>query len=153
MLKVWKTIKLDTRIRSGRVFALVLEQEGFRVDDWARDMLRQLAFGFALSKTDISLGKVAVGDLGFKEKARYDEICNRAMERGYQRCPEEAGPKLRRQYTDQPPGEQLFIAMNECCSGIFNVRHSGSWLWLGAACGSPDTCWDVDTQFLFLLPL
>lgn len=153
-LTVWKTIKIGTGIKNGKGFCSELEKKDFRIGDWARDMLGQKAFTVATAEEDVDLVRLSVADLGFKEGARYDAICARAIEMGLELCPAEVGPQLRLQYPDQPRDEWFLIAM-EAIRGsggslsVFLVGHGGGGRWLDSYYGGPDSFWCAGSQFVF----
>jgi hypothetical protein len=153
-LKVWKTIKLGTGIKSGKHFCSSLEQKKFRSGKWARDMLQQKAFTIAAEETAMDLVVLSVAELGFKAGAHYQQICTRALELGLELCPAEVGPQLRLQYPDQPHNETLTIAM-EVIRGsdgepyIFRVWHGKGGRWLSSYFGDPGIFWSGRSRFVF----
>lgn len=153
-LPVWRTIKIGTGIEDGVSFCCELERKDFRIGDWARDMLGQKAFTVATAEEDVDLVRLSVADLGYKEGARYDAICARAIEMGLELCPAEVGPQLRLQYPDQPPDEWFLIAMEAIRDSdgdlrVFRVEHLGAGLWLYSNCGDPALCWFPGRRFVF----
>lgn len=153
-LKVWKTIKIGTGIKNGKALCSELEKKDFRIGDWARDMLGQKAFTVATAEEDVDLVRLSVADLGFKEGARYDAICARAIEMGLELCPAEVGPQLRLQYPDQPRDEWFVIAMEAIRAsggrlGVFGVEHGGLGRWLNCSDGDPDRFWHAAYRFVF----
>jgi hypothetical protein len=97
---------------------------------------------------------MSVAGLGFEEETRYDAICERAKERGFELCPPEVGPQLRLQYKDQPSGEWLAIAMEAISISdgdlnVFHVEHDGDGLWLCSFYGGPGDLWYPDYRFVF----
>ncbi|MBI4022151.1 MAG: hypothetical protein HY372_02245 [Candidatus Andersenbacteria bacterium] len=153
-LTVWKTIKIGTGIKNGKAFCSELEKKDFRIGDWACDMLGQKAFTVATQEEDVDLVRLSVYDLGFKEGARYDAICAKALELGLELCPAEVGPQLRLQYPDQPRDEWLVIAMEAIRDsggylGVFDVDHGYRGRWLSSDDGYLDYFWDADDRFVF----
>ena len=154
VLKVWKTIKIGGGITNGKGLCSELEKKDFRIGDWARDMLLQPAFIVAAEETEVDLVVMSVADLGFKNGARYDQICARAIELGLELCPAEVGPQLRLQYPGQPRGEWLLVAMEAIRDSdgslrIFSVGHDEDGRWLYGSCGNPDSLWRAGRQFVF----
>lgn len=154
-IRVWKRIKLGTGIKTGPDFYPVLEQGGFRIGDYARDMLKQDAFTVAPEPIEVDLVVMSVAELGFTTATRYDAICARAKQIGLDLCPAEVGPQLRSQYADQPKGEWLRVAMEAIRDsdgdlGIFVVEHDDVGRWLGSSYGGPDSVWLPGRQFVFL---
>lgn len=73
----------------------------------------------------ITLIRLKVKDLGFKQEPTTDQLYNRAKELGLELCPPEIGPHLRLNYKDvfkrrQSELEPLYIAMNPICPSSSN---------------------------------
>ena len=90
----------------------------------------------------MELVRVTVKEFTGKDQAPFWEICQRAEERGWKKCPAEVGPQLRLQYSDQPYGEWLVIAMESIADSdsdleVFGVEHVGSGRWLSSSVGFP----------------
>lgn len=154
-LKVFRTIKLGTILRSADEFVKALEVSGCCVGDWARDIMSQPGFRAASEKSAVDLVALTVGELGFSESATYREICDQATKLGLELCPPEVGPQLRLQYLDQPHGEWLIIAMEPITDSdgrldVFDVRRNDLGCWLYTAFGYPDYPWDAGRHFVFL---
>ncbi|MBI5420884.1 MAG: hypothetical protein HZA35_01050 [Parcubacteria group bacterium] len=104
------------------------------VSDYAKAMLKSPLF-IPSNKEEITLVRLTVADLGFKEGARYKDIIARAKELGLDYCPAEVGPQLRLQYQDQPSGEWLRIATKPIIGpnnipSVFSLGHGVGGLWL-----------------------
>jgi len=89
---VWKTIKLGTGLKTADDFREALKDGGFRIGDWANDILGKPAFKAAVEETEIDLVVVSVAELGFKKGATREDIYKRAQELGLEVCPSEVGP-------------------------------------------------------------
>ena len=153
--KVWKTIKIGT-IKNADEFRKALKKAGFKISDWANDIIGKPAFTVASGEEEIQLVNLSVEELGFKNGAKYGDICARAKELGLELCPNEVGPQLRLQYKDQPKGEWLRIAMEPITDSdgdldIFNVGHDGDGLWLRSNLGFSDDFWDASNRLVFRL--
>ena len=153
--EVWKTIKLGT-IKNADEFRKALKKAGFKISDWANDIIGKPAFTVASGEEEIQLVNLSVEELGFKNGAKYGDICARAKELGLELCPNEVGPQLRLQYKDQPKGEWLRIAMEPITDSdgdldIFNVGHDGDGLWLRSNLGFSDDFWDASNRLVFRL--
>lgn len=151
---VWKAIKLGTGLKSSEDFCVELEKNGFQVSQWARDIMSQEPFTAAVTEEEANLVVLSVAELGFKEGARYDQICARGIEMGMELCPAEVGPQLRLQYSDQPLGEWLVIAMEAICDShgylvVFHAEHDDGGLWLHSYYGSPGDFFNADDRFVF----
>lgn len=121
--------------------------------------------GQILQKTPISQSKVTVdlvvltpADLGFKQKARYDAICRKALELGLLLCPAEVGPALR--LCGPRTGEGYGIAMEPIeVEGavaplhLFHVTNYGEDTQdLSTLRGEPHIEWETDKRFVFVFP-
>ena len=154
-LKVWKTIKLGTGLKTAKDFRKALKKSGNRIGDWGDDILGQPAFTVSKSEVEVDLVNISVAELGFKDGATRKDIYDRASELGLQLCPAEVGPQLRIQYADQPKGEWLRIAMEPIADSdgllnVFDVAYGRDGRWLGGSHGRPDDFWGGDNRFVFL---
>ncbi len=113
---------------------------------------------------------LSVADMGFEEGALTREIIGqksdvdmfgipspytggRLQQLGLKLCPAETGPQLRLQYTDQPKGECLYIAMQPIPASdrkprIFVVCHNDKGLALDAKSARPTDRWAPDAKFV-----
>lgn len=153
--KTWKTIQLGTGIKTADDFRKAVKKTGMKIDDWANDILGKPTFTAYESLTEVELVVCSVAELGFKDGATRKDIYVRAQELGLDLCPPEVGPQLRLQYTDQPKGEWLVIAMEPITDSdgsldLFGVGHGGDARWLSAYNGGPDVFWDGYDRFVFL---
>ncbi|MEN9881527.1 MAG: hypothetical protein RLZZ308_710 [Candidatus Parcubacteria bacterium] len=153
--KTWKTIKLGNGLQTADDFRKAVKSAGMKIDDWANDILGKPAFTATTSKTEVELVVASVAELGFKDGATRKDIYVRAQEFGLDLCPPEVGPYLRLQYTDQPKGEWLIIAMEPITDldgnlSLFFVTHDGGERWLSAVNGYPHSFWSGYHRFVFL---
>ncbi|MBU3934678.1 hypothetical protein KKC00_01805 [Patescibacteria group bacterium] len=153
-LKVFKTIKLGTGLKTADDFRKALKDNGFSIGDYANDILDKPAFTVATEEIELDLVVISVAELGFKNGATREQIYARAKELGLDICPAEVGPQLRLQYKDQPNNEWLVIAMEPIADsdgglGLFNVRRHDSALWLCGYYGYPDYVWYSARRFVF----
>ena len=151
--QVWKTIKLGTH-KTAETLKAAIKQKGIEVSDWSADIMGKPAFTLASQETTVDLVNVSVADLGFTKATALKDIYARALELGLSLCPVEVGPQLRRQYTDQPKGEYLRVAMDAIADSdgspnIFSVVHDDDDRWLNAHWGSPGILWSPATRFVF----
>ena len=152
---VWRTVKLGT-CKTSDEYRGALKKAGRCSGDRADVILRRISC--LQEEVDLNLVVMSVGDLGFKGRAYYGDICAKAVELGLELCPAEVGPALRLQYGDQPRDEWLRIAMEAITDRhgdrcIFVVRHDGGGdLWLGAGRGHPGFVWGADHRFVFVRP-
>lgn len=156
-LEIRKTIKLGTGLKTADDFRRALRDGGFRLSDWASDILGKPAFKVAGEETEIDLVKVTVAELGFRKGARLDQIYDRAKKLGLELCQPEVGPQLRLQYQDQPNGEWILVAMEPIIDSsgtplVFVVVRDGSTLLLHGHWGPSDGVWFPDQRWAFCRP-
>lgn len=147
---IWKTITTTGK----KITKADLEKKGYKVSDWADDLLQKVKFSTKKEKIDLVVLKVS--DLGFTTRTRYADIIAKAKEMGYDLCPPEVGPLLRIQYKDQPSNEWITIAMEPIAGrggdpGVFTLARFGDGLWLGRSWAGPDDEWRPDDEFAFRL--
>lgn len=155
--KTWKTIQLGTGLQTADDFRKEVVKAGMKIGDWANDILGKPAFTATTSETEteVELVVASVAELGFKDGATRKDIYVRAQELGLDLCPPEVGPQLRLQYTDQPKGEWLVIAMEPITDSdgdlyLFDVAHDDGARFLDASYGYPDNFWYGYDRFVFL---
>jgi hypothetical protein len=112
-IPIWKTITVGTYKDVDAVRSAVDAAPcPIALGDWADEILGRPGFPFSRTRTELDLVVVSVADLGFGEQgAALRNIYARALASGLELCPAEAGPALRLNYLDQPPGEFLHLAM------------------------------------------
>ncbi len=150
----FKTIKLGT-LKDVAAIRKAIVDAGGHIGDWTNDLLGKDAFTVATKETEVKLVVASVAELGFKDGAKYSDICQRAKQLGLDLCPAEVGPQLRLQHTDQSNGEQLRIAMEPITDsdgnlGVFLVAHADSELYLFSLSGQPDSFWCGSDRFVFI---
>jgi hypothetical protein len=148
----WKTIKLGT-LKNVEEIRQALKASGNSIGDWANDILGKPAFTVSETEQDAELVNVSVGELGFKDGARYADICKRANELGLGLCPAEVGPQLRLQFKDQPKSTYVVVTM-EAITGsggdlsVFYVERCGDGdQCLSAIYGYAGCVWDANLRF------
>lgn len=151
----WKAIKLGNGLQTADDFRKAVKQAGLKISDWGNDVLGKQAFSASSEEMEVELAVASVAELGFKGNATREGIYARAQELGLDLCPPEVGPQLRLQYTDQPKGEWLIIAMEPITDSdgrlsLFNVVHVDDARWLYADRGYPFSVWCGDHRFVFL---
>ena len=153
---IWKTIKLGTGLKTADDFRVAIKAAGMYISEWGNDILGKPAFTANSEETEVDLVVVSNADLGFKDGAKVKDTYARALEIGLELCPNEVGPQLLLQYTDQPNGERLLIAMEPIIDsddyrGLFYVkRYDDGKQSLDGFHGNPDYVWTADTRFVFL---
>lgn len=154
--KTWKTIKLGTGFQTADDFRKEVKSAGMKIQRLVNDILDKHAFTVATCKTEVELVVASVAELGFKNGATRKDIYIRAEELGLNLCPFEVGPQLRLQYTDQPKGKWLIIAMEPITDSaghphLFNVVHADEGCSLYAAEDDyQGSFWGGDCRFVFL---
>jgi len=123
----FRNIELGTGITDGQDFIDTMQAQGIHIE-YATQLLQNDDFKVVGEHRRADLVEVSVRDLGFNGTTRYDKIVERAKELGLEVCPAEVGPQLRLQYTDQPFGEYLIVAMN-AISGRLPARVRCGSLW------------------------
>jgi hypothetical protein len=112
-IPIWRTISIGNYKGVDAVRAAVEAAPcPVVLGDWADEILGRPTFPFSRKPTELDLVVVSVADLGFGDQgAPLRDIYARALATGLELCPAEAGPVLRLNYLDQPPGEFLHLAM------------------------------------------
>lgn len=146
---IWKTIEIG----GASVEKLKEEiEKNMYLSSWASDILSKTKVG---KKRKVDLVNMSVEELGFPRGAEFKDIYEAAKNQGLDLCPAEVGPQLRLQYTDQPSGEWLVIAMEPIKDSggvldLFYVRHYDSARWLAACYGYPYSRWGAGYRFVFV---
>ena len=149
---VWKTIQIG-RYKTSAEIRKALEDGGFKMSDWAKQILEKTPLSG--NPSEINLVRMTVADLGFESNATTEEIYARANELGLDLCPAEVGPQLRLQYPGQPKSEWLKVAMEPILDSdgdldIFGLEYGGDGRWLEAVDGRPGSGWNPGGPFLFV---
>ncbi len=150
-LPTWKTIKLGI-YKSIPELREALEKNGFKVGEWAGDILSKVTL--SREQKEVELMTATTAELGFKDGAYYRNIDRRIKKIG-DICPAEVGPQLRLQYSEQPKREALFIAMDSImdsdgCLTRSSVVHDDDGLCLGGSYGYSGSFWYADNRWVFL---
>jgi hypothetical protein len=160
--QIWKTIKLGTH-KNADAFRKAIKNSGMKIGDWGNDILGKPAFNVSSVETDIILTRKTVAEIGFTGGATLRDIYAKAVgqitvidgeEYEVILCPNEVGPQLRLQYTDQPKGEWLRIAMEAITDSggsriLFYVEHDSGDLWLNGDFGYASYFWSGSYVFVF----
>lgn len=154
---IWKTIKLGGYKNVGDLKNTLL-QRGFKVGDWANDVLLSPAFTLSQDEHEVDLAQVTARTLGFTQPTHRSEIYEKALASGLALCPLEVGPQLRLAYTIQPHLESLQIGMatekdSAGHESQFRIVHAHDcFLFLAGDHRHPTDIWCIDEQFIFVLP-
>ena len=133
-----------------------LDSGGFKVGDWARDIIRSKDFTTLPDQQTLSLVRAKVSDLGFKDPATYSEVCQKAEEFGLEKCLPETAVHYRLAYKDQPMNEWLTVAMEPISDSnghpsVFELYRPGDGLWLRGYWVYPASQWSPEAEFVFTL--
>ena len=150
--ETFKIIEIGT-YKDVKSLRKALEESGAQIGNWASDILNKAKL--SKSKQSLDLVALTVAELGFPEGAKLEDIYKAAKNQGLDLCPDEVGPQLRLQYSNQPNGEWLVIAMEPIKDSVgvlllFLVRCSYGGRWLGACYGGPGNFWNADCRFVFV---
>ena len=151
----WRTLTVNPNLRTADDFRRALTDKGFLISGWANDILDRANLTVPESVTELELVVLSNAKLGFPNGAIYGDTCRRILELGYDLCPPRAGPELRIQYSDQPLGEWLILAMEPVaalgdCLDAWRVERDSDGRWLRGAYGSPSDFWFGDDRFVFV---
>jgi hypothetical protein len=149
--KIFKTLTLGLR-KSPKAYHKALESAGFRIGDYASQILNKISV--ATTQVEVDLVLVTVAELGFKDGARRDAIYARALELDLQLCPAEVGPALRLATKDSP---WILVGMGPMAGSVddlyvFHVRTDRGARWLHSDSGLPGNFWHGDSQWVFVRP-
>ncbi|MFA5087260.1 MAG: hypothetical protein WC470_03110 [Candidatus Paceibacterota bacterium] len=147
--EVWKTVKIGT-FQNVDAIRETLRKENVLVQKYANSMLQEIPL--TTSEIEINLVSRSVAELGFKDGAEYEDICQRAKEIGLELCPAEVGPQLSRGYNGQV---ELIIAMepiygNGPVRELFTVLAGCQGPWLYSRSGNPKAVWHAEERFVFM---
>jgi len=154
---IFKTITLGV-YQSVSAYREALEKAGFLIGTWASDVLNRIQV--SQSQVQLDLVVLSVAELRFSKAVRYDAICAKAKDFGFELCPPEMGLALRLAYPDQPYGEWLRIAMNPIVYPVypgsvpqlFVVGHGNDGRILLKDFGNTGTLWPLGCRFVFVRP-
>lgn len=152
-VRTFSTFTTITLGSSAKAYRKVLKSNGFRISDYADEILGKTPM--SAEKTQLDLVVATVAELGFPNGATRDQIYTRAHELGLSLCPAEVGPALRLAYPNQPNGEWLLIAMEPITGsggdlGVFYVGHGDDVRWLYARWRYLDSVWYADDRWVFV---
>lgn len=145
------TVKLGTHPDNGTLRQALVDA-GNRISDRGGDILKKVKVASDPTKIDIVV--VTVAELGFPNGTTRAQIYEKALSLGLKLCPAEVGPQMRLQYTDQPNGEWILVAMEPISDsggylGVFGVVRYDDGRWLNSRSGHPDYVWNGDNRWAF----
>lgn len=149
----WMVLKLGVH-KTVEAYRQALKANGFKIGDWASDILGKPDFTVSSEEMDIELVRLSVAELGFKKGATLSDIYTKADKLGLDPCPNEVGPALRLTYKDQPKGEWVVVAMKPIAASdgnldVFSVEHDDCDRWLNAYDGGADDFYSAGRLFAF----
>jgi hypothetical protein len=147
----WRTIRRTLTSSADAVEKL--EAARHEISDWAGIILPKVVFD---GDGEYELVVASNADLGLTGNSiKLLETYVHAERFALELCPAWVGPQLRLDYTGQPLGERLVIAM-EAISGtdvylcVFHVERGGDGSYLAASDGDLDICYDAADLFVFI---
>lgn len=161
----WKTINIGT-YKSTYDLREMLIKSHFKIDQLVESVITTPLFTITDTEREIQLVNISSEELGYKGGCKYEYLYKKAEKLGLKICPAEVGPQLRLQYTNQPKGEYLYIAMipiedrrehwgsiTNNGSRIFEIKHDKHGLGLGYS----EIDWESfvtssQQRFIFCLP-
>lgn len=148
---LWRTLILGQH-KSHGAYRKALESSGFRIGDYAGQILKKISV--SQTPIEVDLVRLTVAELGFQNGARRDAIYARAIELGLELCPAEVGPALRLVY--QEPAYTVVgmepITDSDDGLGVFRVNTDSDDRWLRSDYGKPDHFWCGNRQWVFVRP-
>jgi len=153
---IWGNVALGTEVKTGIDFCDRLG--GNHVSQGAEVLLKMPDFKESIAEVwaRVNLVGVTVAELGFDHSATYQEICQRAIERGLSLCSAEVGPQLCLQYWGQLDNKWDYVIAMEAITDtnnrprLFHVEKNPSGVtFLSFSAGDPQEFYGVKAQFLF----
>ncbi len=153
--EVWKRITIGGKSKEALIAEM--ESKGFKIGDWARDMMGKKAFTTSPESIELALVRVTVAELGFRKGATTKSIWQRAGKFGLTLCPAEVGPHLRLADADQPQDDWYWVGMepitdSDGCPNVFGVGRGGFGRWLGSDDAGPSDRWNPGHRLVFVAP-
>lgn len=149
-------------------YLMGLEQGGYTSPDASRSALRQagchasLRAGEMLSRVDFTLRSrrrlflvtASPQDLDFSRAPSYESFFHEARHFGLELVPQWAAPAIRAEYTNQPKGEKLVVAMNSILipdqdMQLFSIFHTATGRELGNVNGGLTRYVELDALHIF----
>jgi hypothetical protein len=156
-LQIWRTITLGS-YKGVDAYRDALDISKIKIGDSADEILGRPAFPYARTKTNVELAVLSAADLGVEsDQASLAEVYQRARQAGLELCPAEVGPRLRLDYSNQPLGEALDIAMEPVATyggepTILTLANWGTGFLLIGRDGRPESLVFRKSRFVFALP-
>lgn len=148
-IALWKRVGADGR--SNQQMLDALRADGIGYGEWAQR--RVLQAPSEITRKSFDFAQCEVGDLGFINTVSKEELWDRVKKFGFS-SPVTPVLYLRRQFTEQRAGDQVFVIMDGSsilclrCSGTDRHRH----LYLGSISMESDAPFEPKHKITFLLP-
>lgn len=141
--------------KTPEAYEQALESAGFKISDWARNILKKVTC--SETQVEISLTSATVAELGLTKGGTTEKLYAAILSQGGQLCPAEVGPALRLFLKNQPKDEWLWIAMEALSVSaggldVFLVGHDSRDLWLLAGDGRTVSHWAPGRRIVFVVP-
>ena len=157
--QIWRKITLGS-YKGVDAYRDGMDSAKINIGDSADEILGRPAFPYARTKTDVELAVLSArADLGVEsDQVSLAEVYQRARQAGLELCPAEVGPQLRLDYSNQPLGEALDIAMEPVATytgepTILTLVNWGTGLLLIGRDGRPESTVFRKSRFVFALPI
>jgi hypothetical protein len=149
---IWRS--LQRTCNDAASYITDLEANNFEVSRWSRDIMGKDAFTQGFDIDSVDLVSATGTELTGKSEPTTREIFEGIRKAGGDLLPAWAGPELRKQYSDQPKGEVLIIAMEPITDsdgdpGVFGVNLSVNDRRLGTCWDRPDDRWIGGYRWVF----
>jgi hypothetical protein len=155
---VWRTVTVGNYTNANEIRdAFKSAPCHMEIGDDANEVMGRPTFPFVRTQAALDLVAVPVTALGFADQPSLKDVYARAVERGFELCPAEAGPALRLSYLNQPVGEFLRLAMQPISRYggepvVFSVGNGGAGLLLVGMNGRPNLSLPLIALLLFVRP-
>ena len=154
--EVWKTLTVGGIAKEELLRRL--DAEGFRVSDWARDIMGKPGFVTSAKSVDVPFARCRVSDPGFTEKPTTVELFdrNRLAGLGLDLCQPEDGPYLRLGFPEQRANDWFWMAMEPITDSdgnpnVFCIGRYEGERWLVAGWAGPGCGWVLGAEIVFRL--
>lgn len=145
---------LQRTCTDARAYTADLKEAGFRIGDWAVDIMKKPGFKQGFDIDSVNLVSATGMELTGKAEPTTAEIFQGIRKANGELCPPWVGPELRKQYPDQPAGEVIIVAMETITgsggfSYLFRVHRVDNDRWLNADWGDPGRHWFGSDRWVF----
>ncbi|MFY9484461.1 MAG: hypothetical protein WAP74_02460 [Patescibacteria group bacterium] len=147
----WRIIQLGTHKTVPELRQAILDG-GNKIGPWGGDILDRITI--APKPINMKLFSATNAELGLPSGGFVKDTYRRIRTLGYKLCPDEVGPQLRRQWSDQPMDDFRLVAMEPIADSdgyleVFSVEHGHDGQYLDGRSGCPDFFWDGCYRWVF----